>query len=212
MDRGQVRVRALRRREQALVHGRNAQEERARQAALSCQYQRSVEFGEHSDRRSQAQARQEANREAEGMEEGKDAVEDLGPLVEDRYPRDRFFDIGHEVGVRECGGLWDACRSTRVNEQGDVVHGARAAALPGGGRAHRARPGARPAGTRACELLALLACRLHGQLQRQARGRGQRRRQVHGEGGVAAPEEREFLEGFGPRDRHACAVTSVLAF
>ena len=29
---------------------------------------------------------------------------------------------------------------------------------------------------------------------------------------MAAPEEREFLEGFGPRDRHACAVTSVLAF
>ena len=29
---------------------------------------------------------------------------------------------------------------------------------------------------------------------------------------MAAPEEREFLEGFGPRDRHACAVASVLAF
>ena len=123
MDRGQVRVRALRRREQALVHGRNAQEERARQAALSGQYQRGVELGEHGDRRPQAQARQEANGEPEGVEEWQDAVEDLGALVEDGDPRDRFLDVRHEVGVRESGGLWDAGRAARVNEEGDVVHG-----------------------------------------------------------------------------------------
>ena len=122
MDRGQVRVRALRRREQALVHGRNTKEERARQAALSCQYQRSVEFGEHSDRRPQAQARQEANREPEGVEEGQDAVEDLRALVEDGDPRDRFFDVRHEVGVRESCGLRHAGRAARVNEESDVLH------------------------------------------------------------------------------------------
>ena len=133
MDRRQVDVCAFGRLEEALVHGWNAEEERARQAALGRQDQCGVELGEHRDRRTQTQARQEANREAEGMEERKDAVEDLGPLVEDRYPRDRFFDIGHEVGVRECGGLWDARRSTRVDKESHVIHGARAAALPGGG-------------------------------------------------------------------------------
>ena len=123
MDRGQVRVRALRRREQALVHGRNPQEERARQAALSCEYQRSVEFGEHGDRRPHAQARQEANRESEGVEERQDAVEDLSALVEDGDPCDRFLDVRHEIGVRESGGLWHAGRAARVNEEGDVLHG-----------------------------------------------------------------------------------------
>ena len=122
MDRGQVRVRALRRREQALVHGRNAQEERARQPALSGQHQRGVELGEHGDRRPHAQARQEANREPEGMEEGQDAVEDLRALVEDRDPRDRLLDVRHEVGVRESGGLWYAGRAARVNEESDVLH------------------------------------------------------------------------------------------
>ena len=122
MDRGQVRVRALRRREQALVHGRNAQEECARQAALSCEYQRGVELGEHSDRRPHAQARQEANREPEGVEEGQDAVEDLRALVEDGDPRDRFLDVRHEVGVRESGGLRHAGRAARVNEESDVLH------------------------------------------------------------------------------------------
>ena len=100
---------------------------------MGSQDQGCIELREHRDRRTQTQARQEANREAEGMEEGKDTVEDLGPLVEDRHPRDRFFDIGHEVGVRERGGLWDARRSTRVDEESHVIHGRWAASLPGGG-------------------------------------------------------------------------------
>ena len=123
MDRGQVHVRAFRRREQALVHGRNAQEERARQSALSGQHQRGVELGEHGDRRPQAQARQEANREPEGVEEWENAVEDLSALVEDGDPCDRFLDVRHEISVRESGGLWHAGRAARVNEEGDVLHG-----------------------------------------------------------------------------------------
>ena len=148
MDRGQVRVRALRRREQALVHGRDAQEEGARQATLCRENHGCIELGEHGDRRAQTQARQEADCEAEGVEEGQDAVEHLGALVEDGNPRDRFLDVRHEVGVRERGGLWHARRAARVNEESDVVHGGRATALPRGGRAHGSCPGACPAGAR----------------------------------------------------------------
>ena len=57
------------------------------------------------------------------MEEGQDTVEDLGALVEDGDPRDRFLDVSHEVGVRESGGLRHAGCATRVNEESDVLHG-----------------------------------------------------------------------------------------
>ena len=130
------------------------------------QDQRGVELGEHRDCRAQAQARQEANREAEGVEKREDAVEDFGPFVKDRHPRDRFLDVGHEVGVRERGGLRNARRSARVDQESHVIHGRWAAALPGGGRAHRARPGAGPVRAGARELIALLARCLHRQLER----------------------------------------------
>ena len=87
-DRREVSICPLGCLEEALVHGWNAQEERARQAALGRQDQRGVELGEHRDCRAQAQARQEANREAEGVEKREDAVEDFGPFVKDRHPRD----------------------------------------------------------------------------------------------------------------------------
>ena len=176
MDGGQVRVRSLCCRQESLVHGRDTQEERAGQAALSCQYQRSVELGEHGDRRPQAQARQEANRETEGVEEGQDAVENLGALVEDGNPRDRLLDVRRQVRVGESGGLWYAGRATRVDEESDVLHRCRAVAAPWGRGAQGARPGASPARARAGELFALLAGRLDGKLERHARGRGQSRR------------------------------------
>ena len=127
------------------------------------------------------------------MEERQDAVEDLGALVEDGDPRNRFFDVRHEVGVRERGGLRDASRAARVDEEGDVVHGGGAVALPGGGRAHGSRPGARPTGAWAGQLISLLPRGLDRKLEGQARGRGQSRRQVHREGGVAAAEEGELF-------------------
>ena len=146
MDGRQVHVRALRCCQETLVHGRNTQEEGARQATLRRQDHGRIELGEHGDCRAQTQACQEADCEAEGVEEGQDAVEHLGTLVEDGNPRDRFFDVGHEVGVRERGGLWHAGCAARVDEEGDVVHGGWATALPRGGRAHGSCPGACPAG------------------------------------------------------------------
>ena len=211
VDGGQVHVRALGCRQQALVHGGHAQEERAGESALGGQDQRSVELREHGDGRPQAQGRQETDREAEGVEEGQDAVEDLGALVQDRHPRDRLLDVGAQVGVRESRRLGHARRAARVDEQGNVVHGGGALPVPGRRGTHCPRPGASPSGTRARELFALGARRLQGEPERHSRGRGKRRRQVHREGGVPAPEERQFLQGLRPGDGDACAVALILA-
>ena len=145
------------------------------------------------------------------MEQRQDAVENLGTLVEDGHPRDGFLDVGAQVRVREGGGLRYARRTARVDEQGDVVHVGGTLPLPRRRRAHRARPGARPGGTRTRELFALGARGLQGELERHPRGRGKRRREVHGEGGVPPPQERQFLQSFRPGDGDPGTVTLVLA-
>ena len=113
--------------------------------------------------------------------------------------------------MRESRRLGHARRAARVDEQGDVVHGGGACFVPGGGCAHGACPRASPGGARASKLVALVARGLEGQLERQARGRGKGRRQVHREGGVASAQEGQLLQGLGPGDRHARAVARVLA-
>ena len=60
---------------------------------LGGEHERRVELREHGDGRAQAQASQEARRETESVEEGEDAVEDLGTLVEDGYPRNALFHV-----------------------------------------------------------------------------------------------------------------------